>query len=120
MKIAIMERKLFMLKYGYISEQEPLSNHIKYNTKTKDYFHPWSGKVLGQTFGVREYSKFLPLKDYLELPVDLIEDILEGIVVGEKDAIKAKLEAAKREASKQGGSTDPQKAAMALAQKDKR
>lgn len=108
-----------MIKYGYISEQESMSSHLRYNTNTRDFFHPWSAKVIGHTFGVREYSKFMPFKDYLEMPVDFIEDFIEGLVEGEQAAIKAKMDAVKREATRQGGNGDPQKAAIALAQKSK-
>ncbi|QGH71931.1 hypothetical protein N1M2_68 [Klebsiella phage N1M2] len=106
-----------MIKYGYIAEQESMSSHLRYNTNTRDYFHPWAAKVIGHTFGAREYSKFIPFKDYLEMPVDFIEDFIEGLAEGEQAVVKAKLEAAKREASKQGGVGDPHQAAIALAQK---
>lgn len=96
-----------------------MSSHLKYNTNTRNYFHPWSAKVQAATFGLREYSKFMSFKDYLDMPSDLIEDFIEGLVEGEQAAIKAKLEAAKREASRQGGTGDPHQAAIALAQKHK-
>lgn len=117
-KRAVLERRLFMIKYGHISEQQSLIEHLKYNTNDKDYFHPWSKWAVGSTFGAREYVKYIPLMDYFNSPADLIEDILEGVVEGEQAALKAKAEAAKRVAAQQSNK-DPHMAAIKQAQKGK-
>lgn len=118
MKRAVLERRLFMIKYGHISEKESLINHLKYNTNDKDYFHPWSKWTIGNMFGSREYSKYIPVMDYMTAPADLIEDILEGIVEGEQALAKAKLKAAEK-AAREAGSNDPHVAAIKRAQQGK-
>lgn len=117
-KIAIMERKLFMIKYGYISEKDSFSAHGRYNTQLKDCFHPWAGKIVGETFGSREYGKLIPIKDYLSMPVDIIDDILEGIAIGEDKNLKAKQKAAEQ-AARKFGNNDPHLAAINHALKEK-
>lgn len=101
-----------MLKYGYVGETEHLSNYLTFNEQLRDSYHPFSGKSFGDTFGSREYNKWLPLKDYLEMPVDVIDDILEGVAHGEIKAAKLKAEAAKRAAQQAGNASDPQTAAI--------
>uniref|UniRef100_A0AAU8KZE4 Uncharacterized protein n=1 Tax=Pantoea phage Survivor TaxID=3232176 RepID=A0AAU8KZE4_9CAUD len=113
------ERRLFMLKYGYIGPGENLSSYLVYNEQLNDYYHPLSGKAFGETFGLREYNKWLPLKDYLEMPVDTIDDILEGVARGQEKLAKLKAEAAKRAAQQSGQSNDPQTAAIRNAMKEK-
>lgn len=118
LKIAVLERRLFMIKYGYVGDKELLTGQLKFNTNTREFFHPWSIKAMGKTFGAREYSRFMPMIDYFNFPVDLIEDLLEGVVEGEQEAIKAKQKAAQQAAAAAGGNQDPHKAALALAQRE--
>lgn len=111
------ERRLFMLKYGYINIGENLSSYLVYNEQLKDYHHPLSARAYGETFGLREYEKYVQLPDYLNMPVDLIDDILEGVAKGREKNLKLKAEAAKQAAQKAGQSNDPQVAAIRNAQK---
>lgn len=106
-----------MIKYGYCVPAENLSSHLIYNEQTRDYYHPLSGKAFGDTFGIREYNKWLPLKDYLEMPVDLIDDILEGVAKGQEKLTKLKAKAAEKAAQQAGGVNDPMLAAMRNANK---
>ena len=111
------ERRLFMLKYGYINIGENLSSYLVYNDQLKDYHHPLSARAFGETFGLREYQKWIPLQDYLNMPIDLIDDVLEGVAKGNEKNLKLKAEAAKKAAQQSGGVTDPQAAAIRNAQK---
>lgn len=79
-----------MIIYGYIGEAEPLSNHIKYNHQRRDSAHVFSAKAFGYAFGFREYEKFLTFKDYLDLPVDILEDLLEGYSRGTEELLTEK------------------------------
>lgn len=106
-----------MLKYGYVNFGENLSSYLVYNEQLKDYYHPLSGKAFGETFGLREYSKWIQLSDYLHMPIDVIDDILEGVAKGQEKNLKLKAEAAKRAAQQAGNSNDPQQAAIRNAQK---
>ena len=111
------ELRLFMLKYGYINIGENLSSYLTYNDQLNDYHHPLSGSAFGETFGLRDYEKWIPLQDYLTMPVDLIDDILEGVAKGCEKKAKLRAEAAKKAAQQAGGVGDPQLAAITNAQK---
>lgn len=87
---------IYELRYGYSREGEPLSEHIRYNRQLVEVYHPWSDRAVGEVFGSREYSKLIPLMDYLTAPVDLIENILEGVARGEEQAAELKSQAVKR------------------------
>lgn len=100
-----------MIKYGYVSEQEPFANHLNYNGKRREFFHPWSIKNVGITFGAREYSKYIPLHEYIKMPFDLSEDLLEGVMEGDRIATQARIDAAKREAER-SGAKDPAQVAL--------
>lgn len=97
-----------MMMYGHVGEKEPLSNHIKYNHQRRDFAHIFSAKGFGYAFGFREYEKFLTVKDYLDMPITHIEDILEGInrgtedVLIEKKKIADKLAAAEKSKAQNG------------------
>lgn len=103
---SLFEYKLYMYKYGYITEQESFSTHIKYNKSTRDFFHPFSHKAVGETFGFREYDKLIPIYDYLRMPVDVTEDILEGIGRGQQRLAKLKEQAAKQAQNSLAGKSD--------------
>lgn len=93
-KIGVLERKIFMLRHGYIANADFFAGHGLYNTKLKDTFHPWAASTVGEAFGSREYSRLIPLSDYLSMPVDILDDILEGVARGEQVALRARQAAA--------------------------
>lgn len=109
-----------MVMRGWIGGDENFSNHVKYNHQTRDLFHLWSAKNFGYTFGEQELNKIMSLDDYLNMPIDFSDDLLEGYGRGAKDRAKAAQEAARRAAqlAKQGNNPDEaEKAAMAMAQR---
>jgi len=95
LKRKINDYRAYCLRYGYVSDGEPLSNTLKYNKAARDSYHPWSKQAVGETFGAREYSKLIPIADYINLPVDIADDLLEGIARGEESAAKARAAAIK-------------------------
>lgn len=105
-KRSVLEFKLFCYKYGYVGVKEPFSKHILYNKNTRDFYHPFSAKAIGESFGYREYSKLIPLKDYLTTSVDVIEDILEGVARGESELAVLKKQAADKAARALAGKPD--------------
>lgn len=112
LKRAILDLKAFNVQYGYIGISELQFRHIKFNSTVRSFYHPWAADQWGHTYGVREYEKVIPLKDYMTLPVDLVDDLLEGVLRGQTDLIKIRKEAADKVARQQGGVTDPGKAAI--------
>lgn len=106
-----------MVMRGHIDVKEPFINHVKYNHQRRDLFHLWSAKNYGHTFGLREYNKFLSFKEYLEMPIDLIEDLLEGYGRGTEELIKQRKQAADKAASTAQQMTKNEEAAIRAAHK---
>lgn len=117
-ELAIIDRRIFMLRHGYLAPTEPNAYDIRFNNKLRDCYHPWSAKAVGETFGEREYDKYITLHDYLHSPVDMIENILEGVVKGKKTIAKLKKKAMEDAARQSGGISDPGKAALNHAMKE--
>lgn len=112
-----------MVKRDQINLKESFSNHVVYNHQRRDLFHLWSAKNFGHAFGMREYSKFLSLKESLEFPIDLIEDVLEGYARGTEELAKLRKEAADkaaREAASGVGLNTSEQAAIAAAKRGDR
>lgn len=87
------EFRAYMLMHGWISDQENMLTGIRYNRARKEFSHRWSAHSFGRMFGVREYNELLPLKDFLEMPILVIEDILEGVAAGTTAIKKAREDA---------------------------
>lgn len=102
----LIDYKLYMLRFGYLTEKEPMAAHIKYNKNTRDHFHPFAGKAVGELFGFREYEKYMPILDYLEMPVNITEDLLEGIGQGQKRLNELKENAARQAKNRLANSPD--------------
>ena len=75
-----------MMKFGWVADREPLSNTIKYNRARRDSSHQFSATAVGEMFGFREYGEILPLKDFLTLPCNVLEDIIDSVAVGKRKA----------------------------------
>ena len=75
-----------MMKFGWVADKEPLSNTIKYNRNRRESNHQFSAAAIGEMFGFREYGEIIPLKDYLTLPCNVVEDIVDSVAVGKRKA----------------------------------
>lgn len=111
-----------MIMRGWVHVSESDNAQIRYNHQRRDLFHLWSAKNVGHTFGLREYSRFLPFKDYLEIPIDLLDDLLEGNGRGAEELALLKKKAADRaaaDAARDTGLDKNEVAAIAAAQRGK-
>ncbi|QFR59472.1 hypothetical protein PS2_0081 [Aeromonas phage PS2] len=86
LELLITERRAYMMKFGWVADREPLSNTIKYNRARRDSSHQFSATAVGEMFGFREYGEILPLKDFLTLPCNVLEDIIDSVAVGKRKA----------------------------------
>jgi hypothetical protein len=116
---AIINRKIAMVMRGWVGINDPGINQLKYNHQRRDLFHLWSAKSFGHTFGMREYSKLMSIKEYMEMPIDIIDDLLEGYGRGTEELAKSRAAAAKKAAdeAKRGSLSESELAAMAAAQR---
>ena len=55
---------------------------------------------MGETYGYNEYDQIMPLKDYMDSPCPVIEDILSGVASGRRRAKEEAAAAARRAAGK--------------------
>lgn len=120
LKRSIINRKIAMVMRGWIHITESDSNQVRYNLQRRDVFHLWSAKNVGHAFGLREYSKFLSFKDYIEMPIDLMDDLLEGYGRGAEELVDLKKKAADkaaRDAANAAGLDKAEAAALAAAQR---
>lgn len=109
-----------MIMRGWVHVNESDNAQIRYNHQRRDLFHLWSAKNIGYTFGLREYSRFLSFKDYLEAPIDLIDDLLEGYGRGTEELAtqkKRQAEEAAKIAARNAGMDKDQTAALLAAQR---
>ena len=74
------------MKFGWVADREPMINTIKYNRNRRDSYHQFSAAAIGEMFGFREYEEIIPLKDYLTLPCNVVEDIVDSVAVGKRKA----------------------------------
>jgi hypothetical protein len=120
LKREMTRQRIAAIMYGHLQKDEPQENDLKYNHQRRDGAHVWSGKNVGYNYGFREYSKFIGFKDYIEVGVDLIDDLLEGYGRGTEDFLIAKAKAEKDAANRNKGKMDKEEqAAMNLITKGK-
>jgi len=115
LKRAIIDKRVSMVMRGLIDIKESPGNHIIYNHQNRDLFHLFSAKSFGHTFGFREYSKFMSIKEFLDSPVDILDDVLEGFGRGTEDLMAQREKAAKDAAKKAGSITANEEAALRAA-----
>lgn len=87
------------MQYGWMNERESMIEMVKFNPNQKDYYHFLSIRAIGEAFGYNEYDQLMPLKDFMDSPVDIIDDLLSGVAAGKK---RAKEEAARAAKAKLG------------------
>lgn len=91
-----------MLQYGWVDEKTNMVEGIKFNPNKTDYYHFLSAQSIGDMFGYNEYDQILPLKDFMEAPVDVIEDLLNGVATGRRRAKEEAERAAKNKLGNKG------------------
>lgn len=101
-KRRIEEERLRYALYGQIGFNESMTSAITYNKSRVEFFHPWSVMEIGKSYGFREYNSLIPIKDFMSMPVDIIDDLLDGVAQGMKEIKKLKT-------PKKGPLIDPEK-----------
>lgn len=110
------DRLLHDINMGFETPRS-ISPHqsIKYHKVETGYLHPWSYTNVGEQFGMNRLDEFIPLRDYLELPMNCVDTIVSGVIAGktkrakmEEDARKAREAAAKQAGHQQPGNPTPE------------
>lgn len=55
-----------------------------WHAKEKRFFHPWSLEESGKMFAYNKLSELITLKDFMTLPNCVVEQVLDGLIVGGK------------------------------------
>lgn len=77
------ELMLVDFNMGYYDQKskDPFSS-VGWFKEENEYFHPWSLAMSLETYGYHKLHEILPLKDYLEMPNVIVEEILESVSRG--------------------------------------
>lgn len=78
-----------MARYGWVSKHDSLMSYLDYNRMRREFSHRWSAKSIGEMFGYREYDKIIPLANFVKTPINVLEDLLEGVAFGTEKIKKA-------------------------------
>ena len=80
------ESLLHDLNMGYytLKTRTPHSS-VGYNSDENKFFHQWSLESAGKEYGYAKLKELIPLHDYLTLPNSIVEEIIVGIVEGERE-----------------------------------
>ena len=84
--LLLYEEMLYDLNMNYydLSDINNLHSSIGYYDKENEYYHPFSLKEVGKSFGYNKLSEIMTLKDYLEGNPSLMDPVIEGIIEGQK------------------------------------
>jgi len=87
------ERMLYHLNMGYygIARRSPFAS-VAYYEAEHNFYHPWSWKSSGKRYGFNKLSEVLPLKDYMSMPMAMLDELLEAVVEGQIARQKAEEE----------------------------
>jgi len=84
------ERMMYHFNMGYSTPngRNPFSSVAYYEAEHK-FFHPWSHNSNAKRYGYNKLKEILPLRDYLELPIHIVDEYIDGLVEGETARFEA-------------------------------
>lgn len=71
------------MNYYGLNDVNNLHSSIGYFDKENEYYHPFSLKEVGKSFGYNKLSEIITLKDYLDGNPSLMDPVIEGIIEGQ-------------------------------------
>lgn len=79
----MFERRLNRIGMGYTRRSDP-SAHAPVSWVGEEHWfsHPWSIMKRCKDYGYHKLDKVMTIETYLNLPVDILDDVIEGIRVG--------------------------------------
>jgi hypothetical protein len=60
---------------------DPFSS-VAYIPEENDFYHEWSIKSVAKKYGFYKIHEIMPLRDYMEMPMFLIDDLISGVTEG--------------------------------------
>lgn len=85
----VIDLRLNRVGMGYLSADDR-SPHgpVSWVAKEHNYVHPFSLKKRAFDYGFHQLKDLMPLETYLNLPADLLDDLIEGIREGSEMRIE--------------------------------
>lgn len=77
----------FNMGYYEPKKRTPHSSVAYFESENK-FYHPWSIASSGKTYGYGKLKDLLPLRDYMEMPAAVVDELLEAVVEAEKERYK--------------------------------
>lgn len=77
----------FNMGYYEPKKRTPHSS-VAYIEAENKFYHPWSIASSGRTYGYGKLKELIPLRDYMEMPNCIVEELLESVVEAEKERYK--------------------------------
>jgi hypothetical protein len=66
---------------------DPFSS-VAYIPEENNFYHEWSIKAVAKKYGFYKLHEILPLRDYMEMPMFLIDDLITGVTEGRSERDK--------------------------------
>jgi hypothetical protein len=75
------------MNYYNTKTKTPFSS-VQYFKEEHEYYHPWSLKSSGKMFGFHKLHEVISLKDFMEWPMCVTDELLDGITEGRNERDK--------------------------------
>jgi hypothetical protein len=69
------------MNYYTPATMDPFSS-VAYIPGENEFYHEWSFKSVGKRYGYNKLHEILPLRDYMEMPMCMLDDLLTGVTEG--------------------------------------
>ena len=84
----------FNMGYYTPNKQTPFSS-VGYFKEENEFIHPWSIESSGKQYGYHKLHEIIPLKDFMEMPAFIVDELVEAVTQGKiardkEDAAEAK------------------------------
>jgi hypothetical protein len=96
-EVLLNDQLLYDLNMGYATRKNiHHMQSIRFIPKEANYIHPWSFEATGEVYGMNQLEKYIPLRDYLELPSHMVDRVITGVIEGKDKRRKAEEEEKRR------------------------
>lgn len=88
-KLYSYQRMLYQARMGYVDPFNPTPfDSIKYYPEEHAYEHDLSIQQVGRVYTRNKLEDVMPLKLYLDLPIDVGDELITGMTIGVKERLE--------------------------------
>lgn len=82
-------RLLYQIRMGYVDlDNQNAHQSIQYYPEEHVYDHEFSIQSIGRAYEVATLKDLMPLDFYLNNPVHIVDELIEGMLIGREDKLK--------------------------------